>query len=84
VTDSDGVIVRLERGPRSDDNNKSINASYGQALFAQMTSAYIEVLKTPPVGVKWQASGAGYSSFNPMNEDFTVGGVKYRVISVPA
>lgn len=84
VTDNDGIIVRLERGPRSDDNNKSIDASYGQALFAQMTSAYIAVLNTPPVGVRWQASGAGYSSFNPMNEDFTVDGVKYRLFSVPS
>lgn len=30
VPDNDGVIVRLERGPRCDNNNKSIDASYGQ------------------------------------------------------
>jgi hypothetical protein len=84
VTDDDGVIVRLLRDKVSDDNHKSIQASFGVALFEQMKAAYEAVLREEIVGVRWRASGAGYEEFSrPFDREFKVGGKTYTLAEVP-
>ena len=84
VGDDDGLVAVMSTPTVTDDDGLSINASYGQDLFGRMKAAFDQVKNTAAVGVRWQSSGAGYAEFQPLGHEFTHGGVKYKLASVPA
>jgi len=84
VSDDEGVLCVYNEAHRNDDNMRTIQASYGQELFAKMGQRFDAVAQhAAPDAVKWASAGDGYVDIRGVNAEFDFGGERYKVAQLP-